>query len=304
MLSLIIPIYNEEELIQTLYERCTNALGKRFDDFEIICVDDGSSDRSLEKLIAYHKTDKRFKVISLSKNFGHQAALLAGLSHANGDYIAMIDGDLQDPPEMLEDFYNKIREGYDVVYGVRKKRKEGILKKILYWAYYRMLGSVSNIHIPMDSGDFSMITRRVLDLLLQTHGQSLFLRGTRSWVGFKQIGMDYERNERVSGKPKYTFKKLFLLAYNGIFSFSNFPIKVLLRLGIVVVFFSLIYTAYLLIQRFFIGGVPHGFTTLILILFFVNGVLLIAIGIIGEYVMRIYDETRKRPLFIVKNKFL
>ncbi len=304
MVSLIIPVYNEEEIIQTLYVRCTGIMEKHFDDFEIICVDDGSSDRSLERLISCHERDKRFKVISLSRNFGHQAALLAGLSHARGDCIAMLDGDLQDPPEMLPEFYNKIKEGYDVVYGIRGRRKEGILKKMLYWFFYRLLGSISNIHIPFDSGDFSMITRRVLDVLLQTHEQSLFLRGTRAWAGFKQTGIEYERNARVSGTPKYTLKKLFLLAYNGLFSFSNFPIKILARLGLVVVVFSVSYTIYILVKKFFIGGVPHGFTTIILVLFFFNGVMLIAIGIIGEYIIRIYDEIRKKPLFIVKDKLL
>ena len=304
MISLVIPVYNEEEIIPALYERCTGILEKHFGDFEIICVDDGSTDRTLERLISYHERDKRFKVISLSRNFGHQAALLAGLSHARGDYIAMLDGDLQDPPEMLPEFYDKIKEGYDVVYGIRGKRKEGILKKLLYWGFYRLLGSISNVHIPFDSGDFSMVTRRVLDVILQTQEHSLFLRGTRAWVGFRQTGIEYERNARISGTPKYTLKKLFLLAYNGLFSFSNFPIKILARLGLVVLIFSVSYTIYILTKKFFIGGVPQGFTTLILVLFFFNGILLIAIGIIGEYIIRIYDEIRKKPLFIVRDKFL
>jgi glycosyltransferase involved in cell wall biosynthesis len=304
MISLVIPIFNEEELIEQLYERTLSSLRSITDDFEIICVDDGSTDSSLQKLIKCHQQDKRFKVLSLSRNFGHQAALLAGLSFAKGDCIAMIDGDLQDPPELLSEFYKKIQEGYQVVYAVRKKRKEGPIKRLAYWLFYRIMGSISKVSIAFDSGDFSMITREVMEQILKIPEQSLFLRGSRSWVGFKQIGIQYEREKRAAGRPKYNFKMLFNLAYNGIFSFSDFPIKFLWKLGFITALLSAIYILIIFIKKIFYGTVPEGFTTLILAIIFFSGVQLICIGILGEYIVRIYDETRKKPHFIVKEKNL
>jgi glycosyltransferase involved in cell wall biosynthesis len=304
MISVVIPVFNEEELIDNLYARTLDSLKSITDDFEIICVDDGSSDSSLAKLIKCHEQDKRFKVLSLSRNFGHQAALLAGLSFAKGDCIAMIDGDLQDPPELLAEFYKKIEEGYQVVYAIRKKRKEGLIKRIAYWLFYRIMGSISKVRIAFDSGDFSMITREVLDQMLKVPEQSLFLRGSRSWVGFKQTGIEYEREKRAGGSPKYNFKMLFNLAYNGIFSFSDFPIKFLWKLGFVTALLSAIYILVIFIKKIFFGTVPEGFTTLILAIIFFSGVQLICIGILGEYIVRIYDETRKKPHFIVKEKYL
>lgn len=304
MISLVIPIFNEEELIDQLFARTMSSLKSITDDFEIICIDDGSTDNSLAKLIRCHEEDQRFKVISLSRNFGHQAALLAGLHHARGDSIAMIDGDLQDPPELIGDFYKKINEGYQVVYAIRKKRKESPIKRIAYWLFYRIMGSISKVRIAFDSGDFSMITREVLDQMLKVSEQSLFLRGSRSWVGFKQTGIEYEREKRAAGTPKYDFKMLLNLAYNGIFSFSDFPIKFLWKLGFVTALLSAIYILIIFIKKIFFGAVPEGFTTLILAIIFFSGVQLICIGILGEYIVRIYDETRKKPHFIVKEKYL
>lgn len=304
MISLVIPIFNEEELIDQLFARTMSSLKSIPDDFEIICIDDGSTDNSLAKLIRCHEEDQRFKVISLSRNFGHQAALLAGLHHAKGEYIAMIDGDLQDPPELIGEFYKKINEGYQVVYAVRKKRKEGPIKRIAYWLFYRIMGTISKVRIAFDSGDFSMITREVLDQILRVSEQSLFLRGSRSWVGFKQTGIEYEREKRAAGTPKYNFKMLFNLAYNGIFSFSDFPIKFLWKLGFVTALLSAIYILIIFIKKIFFGAVPEGFTTLILAIIFFSGIQLICIGILGEYIVRIYDETRKKPHFIVKEKYL
>ncbi len=301
-ISVVIPIYNEEEIIEKLFVRCIKSLKDITEDFEVICIDDGSSDKSLEKLENCHQLDKRFKVLTLSRNFGHQSALLAGLSETSGEYIAMIDGDLQDPPELIKTFYEKALEGYDVVYAVRKKRKEGIFKKFAYWLYYRLLRSVSNVDIPLDSGDFSLISRRALKEILGASEQSLFIRGIRSWVGFKQIGIKYNREERTSGAPKYTLKKLFLLAYNGLFGFSKFPVKFIFILGLVVFLISTIYTFFLLFKFLFFGGIPEGFTSLILAIIGFSSVQLIALGLIGEYVLRIYDESRGRPLFIVKKK--
>ena len=304
MISLVCPVYNEEDNIDTLYARTTSALENISSDYEVICVDDGSSDQTLLKLLQYHEKNERFKAISFSRNFGHQPAILAGLSHAKGDYIAIIDGDLQDPPEILIDFYNKIREGYDIVYAVRRKRKEGILKKSAYWLYYRILKTMSNIEIPLDSGDFSMMTREALDQILQIPEQSLFIRGLRSWVGFRQTGLEYERDERLHGAPKFTLRKLMMLAYNGLFSFSSIPIKLLSRLGLFMILFAVIYIIITLIKRYFFGDVPQGFITTIIFITLFSGVQLMALGLLGEYMSRIYDETRGRPLYIIRKKYL
>ncbi len=304
MISVVIPIYNEELIIDQLYERTVHALAKLNMDFEIICVNDGSSDKSLEKMIAYHKTNPRFKVLDLSRNFGHQSAILAGLSHASGGYVGIMDGDLQDPPEVFEAFLKEMEsESLDVVYAVRKKRKESILKKFAYWLYYRLLYLMSADGIPLDSGDFCLMSSRVKDYIVSNPEQSLFIRGIRHWVGFRQKGIEYERDSRQAGETKYSFRQLVILAYNGIFSFSNFPIKFLGRIGFFTILFTVVYAIYLLSKRFFWGEVPQGFTTLILAIFFFGGVQLISIRILGEYITRIYDESRGRPHFIVKDLY-
>jgi glycosyltransferase involved in cell wall biosynthesis len=301
-LSIVIPVFNEAELIPLLFDRCIEATQKWCSEFEIIVVNDGSTDGTQVLLEKYHVRDPRWKIISLSRNFGHQAAFLAGLSHASGEYVAMIDGDLQDPPELLESFYLKLLEGYDVVYGVRKKRKESFLMKLLYSTYYKILRRFSNISIPLDSGDFSMMRRDVVSEILKMPEQSLFIRGLRSWVGYNQYGYEYERDIRAAGEVKYTFKKLFQLAYNGLFSFSQFPVKLLTSLGLTIIIISILYTIYALVAKFLDPDTPQGFTTLAIAIFMLSGVQLLSLGIIGEYVVRIYDETRKRPLFIVNKK--
>ncbi|MCD4745201.1 MAG: glycosyltransferase family 2 protein [Bacteroidales bacterium] len=304
MISIVVPIYNEESLIEELFERTITAISKITDSFEIICVDDGSNDNTLNKLVSFHKQENRFKVLSLSRNFGHQRAILAGLSYAKGEYIGIMDGDLQDPPELFGKFYSKLENEFQVVYGIRKKRKESIIKKFAYWMFYRILKSWSEIDIHLDSGDFSMFTREVLNEMLSMPEQSVFLRGMRSWVGFRQTGVEYERNRREKGKTKYSIRKLLQLAANGIFSFSYVPIKFLGHLGITIILFSIIYAIYIIVKKLFYGNMPQGFTTLILVIIFFSGIQLVSIRILGEYIVRTYKETKKRQLFIIKDKFL
>lgn len=303
-LSLVIPVYNEEVLIDQLFERTTRSLNNLTPDFEIICVDDGSKDSTLAKLKQYHTIDRRFKVLSLSRNFGHQAAIFAGLTYARGEFVAVMDGDLQDPPELLGDFLAKAEEGYDVVYAVRKKRKESFLKRFIYWAYYRIFKRMSNIYIPLDSGDFALMRHTVVSHLINMREQSLYIRGIRSWLGFRQIGLEYDRDRRQGGDPKYTLRKLLRLAFNGIFSFSEYPVRLISRLGLAVVLISVIYIIITLIKKYFYGDVPQGFTTLIIFISLFSGVQLIALGLIGEYMVRIYDEARRRPLFIVREEYI
>jgi dolichol-phosphate mannosyltransferase len=305
MISIVIPVFNEENNIQELFTRTVAALEAFTGDFEIICVDDGSKDNTFCLLLACNKADKRFKFISLSRNFGHQRAILAGLSHAKGDLIGIMDGDLQDPPELFEKFNDKIQQGYDVVYAVRTKRKENWFLKTAYWIFYRILSRVGETAIPIDSGDFSLFRREILDHILRMPEQSLYLRGLRSWVGFRQTAVEYERPERASGKPKFSFRELVRLASNGLFSFSNFPIKFLGRLGLVIIMISIIYGAIVLYKRIFYPAfIPEGFTTLILAILFFSGIQLISLRVLGEYIVRTYEESKKRPLFIVKEKHL
>lgn len=304
MISIVIPIYNEDRIIEQLYQRTTKALEAIGERFEVLCVDDGSSDQSLDKIVELHTRDSRFKVLSLSRNFGHQSAVMAGLTYSKGDFIGIMDGDLQDPPEIFIRFYEKIHEGYDVVYGVRRNRKENVIKRAAYWLYYRLLRSMSGMEIPLDSGDFSLINRQVLDEMLKLSEHSLFVRGVRSWVGYKQIGLEYERDARVAGRAKYGFCQLLQLAYNGIFGFSDVPIKFLGRLGILAIAISVSYSLYVVVQKVMFDSVPQGFTALILAIVFFGGVQLVGLRILGEYMHRIYDETKKRPLFIVAQSYL
>ena len=214
--------------------------------------------------------------------------------------MMVIDGDLQDPPELLVEFYSYLKQGNDVVYAVRKKRKEGVLKRSSYFLFYRLLKSISYIDIPLDSGDFALISRRVVDIMNKMPEESRYLRGMRTWVGFKQIGVEYERSERQAGESKYSFSMLFKLAYNGIFNFSEFPIKFVSRLGGLTVIVALIYFISVVIKKFFYQEVIEGFTSLLFMIILFSGVQLIALGVIGEYVLRVFFQSKNRPLFIVK----
>ena len=246
------------------------------------------------------KEDTRFTGVLLSRNHGHQLAVTAGLQYVRGKKGAMIiDGDLQDPPELVNQFYDLLINGYDVIYAVRKNRKESFIKKMAYSSYYRLQKKVSNFNIPIDSGDFSMLSRRVVDTMNNMPEQSRYLRGMRAWVGYKQIAYEYDRAERHAGETKYSWTKLFELAFNGIFNFSDFPVKIITRLGFLTVIFSLIYFGYNIYRKIYYNDVPQGFSATILAIILFSGVQLISLGLIGEYVLRIYNQVRNRPLFIV-----
>ncbi|MCX6291833.1 MAG: glycosyltransferase family 2 protein [Bacteroidetes bacterium] len=298
--SIVVPLYNEEQVFEKLISRLKEVVRTSAFEIEIVLVDDGSRDTTAKLIETTAESDSHFTGVVLSRNHGHQLAVSAGLSVAKGtEAVMIIDGDLQDPPELVLDFYSKLKEGYDVIYAIRKNRKESPLKKFAYWCYYRLQQKVSNIKIPLDSGDFSMISRRVADYINQMPEQSRYLRGMRSWVGFKQFGYAYNRDARATGETKYSLKKLFSLAFDGIFNFSDFPVRFITRLGIYTIVLSLVYISYILIRKFFFGDVPQGFTTLIIAICLFSGVQLISIGLIGEYVLRIYNQVRNRPLFVI-----
>lgn len=301
-INIVIPLFNEEEVFGDLMERLTSVINSSKLSASIIMVDDGSKDNTAFLMEQQSLRDERFISVILSRNFGHQYALTAGFTHVDAtEAVLIIDGDLQDPPELMDEFFEQIKLGYDVVYAVREKRKENFFKKIAYRSFYRFLKRISYIDFPLDSGDFSLISRRVVDHLNSMPEESRFLRGMRSWIGFKQIGLPYERQKREAGESKYTFRKLLKLALNGIFNFSEYPIKFVSNMGVMTVLLSLIYFIITVIKRFYFGSVPEGFTSLVLLIIFFGGVQLIAIGIIGEYVLRIFFQVKNRPLFIVKD---
>lgn len=302
-ISFVIPLYNEQESLPELHRRlCVLMDADTTFEYEVILVNDGSNDSTEAIVCDYAFNDKRFHGVFLSRNFGHQLALTAGLSIADGDVIMILDGDLQDPPELYKEFYHYITNGYDVVYGVRKKRKEPFHLRMAYKLFYRIQKKMSLINIPLDSGDFSMITRRVLNHINLLPEESRFVRGLRSWVGYKQIGVEYERLERYAGMSKYSFKMLFKLAYNGIFNFSEVPIKFITSLGITAISSSLIFLVYAVLKKALYNSVPEGFVSIFFAIILFSGVQLISIGVIGEYVLRIFFQVKKRPLFIIKNR--
>lgn len=307
MISIVIPIYNEEENLQNLYTRLTNAAPSWKEDYEIVLIDDGSRDSSLTMMRVMAEKDSHVRVIKLSRNFGHQPAISAGIQEAKGDAIIIMDGDLQDPPEELYRFLDKWREGYEVVYAVRTKRKEGFFKKLAYSSFYRIMAAISDIEIPLDSGDFCVMDRKVVNVLVHDMPEQIrFIRGMRAYAGFKQIGVTYERAERAAGEVKYTFKKLVQLALDGLFGFSSFPLRLSTYLGISIAIPSLIIGVFFLVHRMFgfkvFGHTPEetpGLASLAVGMFFLGGVMLTMLGIIGEYISRIYIEVKKRPFFVI-----
>lgn len=309
MLSIVIPVFNEEETIPKLYERLVGASSEWGMPFEVILIDDGSRDKTLSLLRALNEQDARFRFISFSRNFGHQTAVSAGLRYAKGDVIAVMDADLQDPPEELHRFLEKWQEGYHVIYGIRTKRKENLLKRSAYHMFYRILAWCSSIEIPLDSGDFCVMDRAIVDWLNLMPERNRFVRGLRSWIGYQQIGIPYERHQRIAGEVKYTFRKLLRLAFDGIINFSYRPLQISGAFGLLVCLISFAGILFILIHRIIgfelFGYSPQdvpGFTSLILAILFIGGVQLLTMGLFGEYLGRVFDEVKKRPLYIVKEQ--
>ena len=302
-LSILAPLYNEEESLPLLVARLNKLMDESPLRIEVVLVNDGSKDKTEDMMRQLALADSRYHCVFLARNYGHQLALSAGMSVVNGtEGVMVIDGDLQDPPELLSQFYDLLKQGNDVVYAVRKKRKEGILKRAAYHLFYRLLKKISYIDIPLDSGDFCLMNRRVVDILNKMPEESRYIRGMRSWIGFKQVGLEYERDERQAGTSKYSFSLLWKLAYNGIFNFSEFPIKLVSRIGVFVIIFSILYLIGVLLKKLIYGTVPEGFITLFFIISLFSGIQLISLGLIGEYILRIFFQTKGRPLFIIKDR--
>ena len=299
-LSVAIPLHNEELGVPELLSR----LGAVLDAIpggphEIVIVDDGSTDRTLQLLDAAAQVDPRLVVVALSRNFGHQSALSAALDFVTGDVVVAMDGDLQDRPEAIPALLAKHHEGFDVVYAQRVKRKESWALRASYFLFYRVLASLADTRLPLDSGDFALMTRRVVEQMRAAPEHNRYLRGLRSWVGFRQTGLVVERDERFAGTTHYGPLKLLKLASDGIFSFSIVPLRAAAMLGLIAILISGAFSAYTLYAKLILHRTPVGFTSLMLFMTFLTGMQLFFLGIIGEYVGRIYQETKRRPLYVL-----
>ena len=300
-LSIIAPLLNEEENVYELYNRIKKVCQKINCNFEIILVDDGSKDNTLQVIEKIAQEESDVKYISFSRNFGHQAALFAGIEKSTGDKMILIDGDLQDPPEEIENLWHKINEGNDVVYAKRKIRNgESFLKKSTAAIFYRLLNSITSISIPVDTGDFRIINRKVADELLKMNDRSKFLRGQIAWLGFKESYIEYERDARKNGNSNFGYNKMLRFAIDGITSFSNFPLKFASISGILVSLISFIMIIYVLMAKYIWHQTITGWTSIMVTVLFLGGIQLLSIGIIGEYISRINDNVKQRQLFVIK----
>jgi dolichol-phosphate mannosyltransferase len=307
LLSVVIPCFNEGVVLPLLRARLGASLDALRMPWEVIFIDDGSSDDTLAQLAAMNAADPRFKVLSFSRNFGHQTSVAAGLAHSAGEVAAVLDADLQDPPELLAECLRFWREGDQVVYCVRRRRREGFVKRFLYLAFYRVLRTLSDVPIPFDSGDFCVMDRRVVDVVLSMPERHPFMRGMRAWAGFRQRALPYDRPARAAGETKYPLLKLFRLAADGIFSFTLIPLRLATWTGLVTaalcVFWSLFVLAWRVLDFPFMGWTAHqlpGWTAIVVIAVGLGGLQLVFLGIIGEYVGRIYEEAKGRPRWVVK----
>lgn len=300
--SIIIPVYNEELVVRETYSRLKAVMDKVDGPYELLFVNDGSRDATIDILKELSLKDRHVKYLDFSRNFGHQIAITAGMDYAAGSAVVIIDADLQDPPELILDMIDKWKEGYEVVYAKRTKRKgESFFKKQTAKLFYRMLRASTDIDIPLDTGDFRLIDRKVCDQLKSMKEQSRFVRGLVSWVGFKQTAIEYERDERLAGETKYPLKKMLKFSMDGMTSFSYKPLKLASLLGMMLSAASALSIFIVLYQRLFTDSTIPGWSSLLLTMLFFNGVMLIMLGVIGEYIGRIYDEAKNRPLYILRD---
>ena len=300
-LSVVVPLFNEEDNVNALFDRIHKVLGEMDLTTELIFVNDGSKDKTLAKVFIIAQQHKWVKYIDFSRNFGHQLAIFAGIERANGQYIVVMDGDGQDPPECISELYEKALSGYEVVYAKRRKRKgENFMKKLTAKVFYRILARITQIEIPVDTGDFRIIHRKIRDILVTMPEQHKYIRGQISWIGFNQTFIEYDRDERMHGETKFTYKKMMRFALDGISSFSTWPLKVATITGFVVSGASFLLILYSLYQKFF-GYTERGWTSMQISILFLGGIQLIGIGILGEYLGRVSDNVKNRPHYIIRN---
>lgn len=300
-LSIIIPVFNEEKNLPFLYQRLKIVIKKITKKYEIIFIDDGSSDNSPKWIRKTARKDKLVKLISFSRNFGHMSAIMAGIRSSSGKRIVIMDADLQDPPEFIYDLYLKSKEGFDVVYGIKQKRKEGIIRRFFFLTYYRILDKVSSYKMPLDSGTFSIFDKKVAEVLSSLGETNKYFSGLRAWAGFKQTGILYERDQRFAGKPA-SFKRLFKLGMDGLFSFSYLPLRIASILGFIFASFAFFLIIVVFVLRILLGWGLIGWASTMTAILLIGGVQLITLGIIGEYLGRIYDQVKSRPEYIIRDR--
>jgi dolichol-phosphate mannosyltransferase len=300
VITVVVPLYNEQENVRELHRRLVLVLEPLEVSYEIMFVDDGSRDGTARLMRELQQQNPCVTALHLSRNFGHQAAVSAGIDHAAGRAVIVMDGDLQDPPELLPRFIEKWREGHDVIYAVRQHRKEGRIKRLGYFCFYRLLGAVSEFEIPLDSGDFCLMDRRVVDVLKHLPERMRFVRGLRSFVGFRQIGITYNRAAREAGKPKYTFGALAMLAIDGLISFSSYPLRLVTYLGVVTILVAIGLLLWVLSDALYHRTAPQGWASTLVTVLFMGSIQLFSLGIIGEYIRLIFLETKGRPTYIVR----
>ncbi|MEC0599555.1 glycosyltransferase family 2 protein [Bacillus spizizenii] len=302
--SVVVPVYNEELVIHETYQRLKEVMDQTKENYELLFVNDGSKDHSIEILREHSLLDPRVKIIDFSRNFGHQIAITAGMDYAQGNAIVVIDADLQDPPELILDMIEKWREGYEVVYAVRTKRKgETFFKKQTAALFYRLLSSMTDIDIPIDTGDFRLMDRKVCDEMKRLKEKNPFVRGLVSWVGFKQTAVEYVRDERLAGETKYPLKKMLKLSMDGITTFSHKPLKLASYAGMLMSGAGFLYMFIVMYLKLFTDSTITGWSSLIVIQLLFSGIVLLILGMIGEYIGRIYDEAKDRPLYIVQKSY-
>ena len=299
-LSLVVPMYNEEQNLDMFFSRVLAVLAKLTPEYEIMCINDGSTDTTLEKLLEYRRNNSAIKIINLSRNFGKERALTAGLDYARGDVVVPIDADLQDPPELIEELMHKWREGYDVVYATRRVRRgESLMRRAITAVFYILLNKLSDIPIPRDTGDFRLMDKKVVKALCQLPESGRFMKGLFSWVGFKQTSVMYDRQPRYAGKTSWNYWKLWNFSLDGFTSFSFLPVRIWSYVGFCISLLSIIYAVFLILSVLIKGIDVPGYASLMVVILFLGGMILVSLGIQGEYIGRIFNEVKKRPLYFV-----
>ncbi|GIP22637.1 glycosyltransferase family 2 protein [Paenibacillus sp. J22TS3] len=301
--SVVVPAYNEEKVIRLCYDALTDVMMSIDYEYELLFVNDGSKDQTMRILDELAKQDEHVRVINFARNFGHQAAVTAGINQSRGDCVVIIDADLQDPPEVIRDMLRKWEEGYEVVYGKRRKRKgETLFKLVTASLFYRFLRRMSDTEIPRDTGDFRLIDRKIVHVFNRMTERNKFIRGIVSWIGFNQTFVEYDRNERAAGETKYPLRKMIAFASDGIISFSSKPLKLITRMGMLTVVLAFAVLVYSLCAKLFnLPQVERGWTSIMMAITLFSGVQMLSLGIIGEYIARIYDESKNRPQYIIKD---
>jgi dolichol-phosphate mannosyltransferase len=302
MVSIVIPVYNERETLSELHRRLTDAVLPTGEPYEILFVNDGSSDGSREVLRSIAGRDTHTRALHLARNFGHQVAISAGIDEARGNAIILMDGDLQDPPELLPDMIARWKAGSDVVYMVKRTRKEHVLKRLLFRSFYELMQKMSTIPIPLEAGNFSLMDRKVVDVVRAMPERNRYIAGMRAWAGFTQTGIEFDRDARFAGSPHMTIPRLFRLAFDGLFSFSNVPLRIAMYAGVVTALFSFAAGIVVLYIRLFTNQATPGWASPVVSILFIGGLILVTLGVIGEYIGRIYDEVKRRPLYVIQER--